>query len=295
MSTNQPQKPVVKAAATQTTKKIVQSTATGAPEPGWQPRPEDRAAANRLRLFAIIGWVVAIAIECVAIFGLILKRPVQVDTGSGPVNSYPFFGAHLSQNAYFVWLIVLIVLAGIIAVIANLMWKKANRIDPASSQDKLRFFVQNQLGAIITMIAFVPLLILVIMDKNLKGAQKGIVVGVAALVLAAVVGTGVSTNSPSQEQYATETAVVMAINHSDTVYWVKGGSVYHLCSASSDLQHASQDNKIYSGTVGQAHAAGMSRLAYNNECGCDNTDKSGTCGLGLLPGNNAPQPSSSPS
>ena len=269
-------------------KKVVASTqpAADAGGPVWQPQPQDKAKANQLRLIAVIAWVLAIAVECVAIFGLIVKRPVQVDTGNGPANSYPFFGAMLSQNAYFGWLIALIIVAGILAIFGSLVWKKANRLDPASRAEPVRFFLQNQLGAIISVIAFLPLLILVILDKNLQGAQKGIAVAIAAIVLAGSTAAGTTINAPSQEQYATETAVVMAINGKDEVFWVKGGSTYHLCSASSDLNRPSKDNQIYSGTVGQAHGAGMSRLAQRNECGCDNTGGSGTCGI--TPGGTAP-------
>jgi len=266
-------------------KKVVQSDIQTAEtpssdEPTWTPGPEAKAQANRLRLIAIALWVVAIAVECVAIFGLILKKPVQVDPTSA-VKTYPFFGAQLSQNAYFGWLIALIILSGILAVLGSLTWKKANRLDPASTKDPVRFFIQNQLGAIIAMIAFIPLLILVIMDKNLKGAQRGIAIAVAAIVLGGATAAGTTINAPSVEQYNTDAQVVMAINGKDEVYWVKGGSVYHLCSTSTDLQQTSADNQIYSGTLDQAHAAGKTRLAYRNECGCDNTDKTGTCGLNL--------------
>ncbi len=64
-------------ATSKTTKKVVKSTV--AAEAGahdgstWQPRPEDRSRANRLRVIALVLWVVAIAVECVVIFGLLLK------------------------------------------------------------------------------------------------------------------------------------------------------------------------------------------------------------------------------
>jgi len=273
-------------ATSNTQKKIVQSTEPAAPEPTWQPKPEDRAKANRLRLFAIIAWVVAIAVECVAIFALILKPAVQLDPNS-PTTTHPFFGAQLSQNAYFALLIVLIVVAGIFAVVGSLLWKQANRLDPASEKDTVRFFIQNQLGAIITLIAFIPLVILVAMDKNLKGAQKGIATGIAAVVLVVATALGVSTNSPSQEQYNQDQAIVMAINGTDTVYWVKDGTVYHLCSTSSYLNKTSQDNTIYSGTTDQAHAAGKTRLADVKECGYDPANPPVTNGA-------APQPTDTP-
>ena len=244
-------------ATSNTQKKIVQSTEPAAPEPAWQPKPEDRAKANRLRLFAIIAWVIAIAVECVAIFGLILAKPVQVDVGdgNGPVNQYSFLGMTLSQNGYFAWLIILIVLCGIIAIVGSLLWKQANRLDPASEKDTVRFFIQNQLGAIITLIAFIPLVILVAMDKNLKGAQKGIATGVAVVVLVIATLFGVETKPASQEQYATDSAITVAVNGTDTVYWVKGSDVYHLCSTSSYLNQPSKDNQIYSGTTAQGAAA----------------------------------------
>lgn len=256
-------------------KKVVQSTQAAAEPPAdgpaWQPRPEDRAKANRQRLIAIVLWVVAIAIECFVIFGLLLKQPVQENYGDGFVTRYPFLWMNLTQNAYFVWLIVLIVICGVLAIAGSQFWKKANKADPASEKNKVRFFIQNQLGMILSLIAFIPLLVLVLMNKNLKGAQKGTVIAVAAVVLAATAFFGTELNPASSEQYATDQAFVIAQNGSDVVYWVKGGYTWHLCQQSTDLQHPSKDDQIYSGTVGQAHAAGKTDLAKRNECGVDNT------------------------
>ena len=251
------------------TKKVVKATeAPATTEPTWKPRPEDRAKANQNRIVAIVLWVVAIAIECVAIFGLLLQQSVTAQTGEGaPVASHPFLWTTLSDTGYMIVLIGLIVLCGILSVIGSQLWKKANRADPASEKNKLRFFVQNQLGMILALIAFIPLLVLVAMDKNLKGAQKGIVTGVAALVLLVTVFAGIEFNPSSSEQYGDEVAVVMAINGKDEVFWVKGGKVYHLCPESADLGRPSQDNQIYAGTVGQAHAAGKERLTLKSECG----------------------------
>jgi len=264
-------------ASSESSKKVVQSSQAPAEnDPKWQPRPEDRAQANRLRMFAAGFWVLAIAVECLAIFGLLFKPSVSIDAGDQFETRYPFLGMNLSQNAMFTWCIVLIVICGVLAVIGSQLWKKANRLDPASTKQPVRFFVQNQLGAIVSMIAFIPLVILVLMSKNLKGAQKGIAAGVAVVVLVVASILSASLNSPSQEQYSQEQAFVIAQNGTDVVYWVKGGSVYHLCQRSSDLARPSKDNQIYSGTVGQAHGAGMSRLALRNECGYDNSDGQST-------------------
>ena len=46
----------------------------------------------------------------------------------------------------------------IFAIAGSLMWKAANKHDPARESEKARFFFQNQLGAIITVIAFLPCL-----------------------------------------------------------------------------------------------------------------------------------------
>jgi len=294
MATSQPAKKVV-----------VQSTAEAVdPKATWQPRPEDRAKANKFRLLAALFWVVAIAIECVLIFRLLLVEGVtatQADTGVES-TSYPFFGTMLSQNAYFAWILALIVVCGILAVIGSQFWKKANALDPTSEKNKVRFFVQNQLGAIISMVAFLPLVILVFMSKNLKGSQKAIAAGVAIVVLAGATLASIDYNNPSIEQYGDEQALVMAYNQAvngtavDEVFWVKGSKVYHLCSDAGVLNLNSKDAQIYAGTVGQAHGAGMNRLTLQTECDFNpSTNTIVSTGQVLeLPDRTTPTPTDSP-
>jgi len=189
---------------------------------------ESKAKAKKFRIFAILSWIVAIGLEVGAIL-LLRKPPIKMT-----------------------WLIVLIVADLIFAVIGNLLWKKANRFDPASEKEKFKFFVQNQLGAIIAVIAFLPLVILIFTNKDLKGKQKGLVgaIAVVALLIAGV--TGIDFNPPSVEQYAEQTARVEALNDGvNHVFWTKSGRSYHLYS---DCSYINQDRtvEIFEGTVAQA-------------------------------------------
>lgn len=207
------------------------------PPPGWTPTPEAKAQAGRFRLFAVIGWVLAIAGELFAIFWVLRQVPVQM------------------------WLlIVMIVVVGILAVAGSFFWKKANRLDPASRQDTVRFFVQNQLGAIITVIAFLPLIILVFLNKDMDAKQKGLAGGVAIAVAVVAVLLNADFKPVSTEQYADETQTVIEYTGEDLVFWTASGKVFHLCAEASAVNLESKDNQIYQGTVAAAHAAGKERL-----------------------------------
>jgi hypothetical protein len=150
------------------------------------------------------------------------------------------------------YLIILIAVSLVFAVTGSLLWKKANRLDPASEKNSIKFFIQNQLGAIMGVLAFLPLVLFIFTDKNLSKKQKGLVgtIGVIALLIAGV--TGVDFNPPSQEQYQEQTKQVEDLNDGiDHVYWTKSGSSYHLYS---DCSYINTDRtvEIFEGTVVQA-------------------------------------------
>src|SRR3982751_2486967 len=146
----------------------------------WRATHGQKSAATRLRLFAAIAWVVAIGSE---IAGIVLLRQHKFDHGNLPL------------------LIGILVGIAIFAIAGSLMWKAANRHDPARASDKAKFFFQNQLGAIITLIAFLPLIVLIFMDKDMDPKNKKIAGGVGAVLAVVATLIGVSWNPPSVEQY----------------------------------------------------------------------------------------------
>jgi len=199
---------------------------------------ESKAKAKQLRLFAMLAWLIAMAGQIFAILKLI-------------------------HNETLVWLIVVIVVILALAITGSLLWKKANRLDPASEQDKVKFFIQNQLGAIMGVLAFLPLVLLIFTNKDINGKTKGIAGAVAIVALLAAGITGIDFNPPSVEKYTKEinaqTDSLKQINMgNDFVYWAKEGSKYHIYS---DCYHIKNREGVTGGSVKQAwEAKGISEL-----------------------------------
>src|SRR3982750_3589801 len=146
----------------------------------WRATHGQNSAANRLRIFAGLSWIVAIGTE---VAGIVLLRQHKFDHGNLPL------------------LIGLLVGIAIFAIAGSLMWKGANKQDPASKSEPVKFFVQNQLGAIVTVLAFLPLIVLIFMDKDMDPKNKKIAGGIGAVLALGATLIGVSWNPPSVEQY----------------------------------------------------------------------------------------------
>jgi hypothetical protein len=146
----------------------------------WQATQDQKGSAKSLRIYAALCWVVAIGTE---IAGIVLLKKGTFNQGNLAL------------------LIGLLVVIAVTAIAGSLFWKKANRHDPATRADGFRFFVQNQLGAIITMIAFLPLLAMIFLDKDMDPKNKKIAggIGVGLALLATVIG--IDFKPPSTEQY----------------------------------------------------------------------------------------------
>jgi hypothetical protein len=230
---------------------------------GWKAAPDAKSGATVKRVIAFILWGLAIALEGVGIWYLLTQR-TNVD------------GEAIPQPDWLLWaLIGLLVVIGILTIIGSQLWKAANQADPASRQEAFRYFVQNQLGAIIPLIAFVPIIIVILLNKNLDNKTKGVAGAVGAVVLVAAVLLGIEYNPASQEANTEEviegeianegqvdeyTAIVTELIGSDNVAWTPDGRVYHLCTETSAVNQVSEANVIREGTVAEAHADGKEGL-----------------------------------
>jgi hypothetical protein len=146
----------------------------------WRATHGQKSAASRLRIFAAISWLIAIGGE---VAGIVLLRQHKFDHGNLPL------------------LIGILVGIAIFAIAGSLMWKAANKQDPARQSDSARFFFQNQLGAIVTVIAFLPLIALIFLDKDMDPKNKKIAGGVGVVLAALATFIGIDFNPPSVEQY----------------------------------------------------------------------------------------------
>ena len=199
----------------------------------------DGNPGNR-RPIAIALWVVAIIFEALAFFS------IKQDS---PVYGLPPFANPL------VWTIIFIVLDLICCVIAGQLWKQANHIDPPSEKNQVEFFLKSQLGAIMSVVAFLPLIILILIDDSSDKQTKTVAAIVAAVALAIGVGTGADFNPVSAESLEEMQENAIALGDG-TVYWTAAGSVYHL---NKDCGHIINSTEIYSGDAKTAMEAGKSR------------------------------------
>ena len=242
----------------------------------WRATQGQESAAKRLRIFAALSWLVAIAGE---VAGIVLLFRNKFDQGNLPL------------------LIGILAGIAIFAIAGSFMWKAANKHDPARKSDKAKFFFQNQLGAIVTVIAFLPLLVLIFMDKDMDPKNKKIAGGVGAVLAIVATLIGVSWNPPSVEQYTQDmntcaaqikanqpttacspevaaqaqdiardsNTVAEATNGQDVVYWIAPAAgakrsdhplVFHLCENVSPLR----GKTVNRGTVTQAYSENAIRI-----------------------------------
>ncbi len=197
-------------------------------------RPAVVTAANKKsatgkRIAAVILWVLALAAEVGAILMLNGRWYIPED-----------------QKMY--WLIGALVVDLILVIIGSQLWKKANRLDPASKQSAVKFFLWNNMGFIAAVVCFLPVVILLLANKDLDAKTKKIVtvVAVIALILASVFS--IDFNPVSAEELAEAQQTV----GNGSVYWTQFGKSYHLDPNCHTLMRS---GKVYQGTIEKAFEA----------------------------------------
>ena len=206
-------------------------TASTAPKTVKEAAPVGNAAG--LRVGAVALWVVAIALEVVAYLLLIGKI------------TWTFMPT-------LTLIIIALVLDLVCVIIGSQLWKKANHIKPASEKNKVLFWLSNNMGLIVSTIAFLPFVILALTNKDADKKTKTIATVVAAVALLIGGAASIDYNPVSEEQ---QTAAIEAIN--TNVYWSPFGKVYH---THIDCQALNQSDELTEGTVEQAIAENRTRL-----------------------------------
>ena len=171
-----------------------------------EQKPASVGNGTGLLIGAIVLWVCAIAFEVLALLTAISK--MFPDMGSTP---------------RIIVTIVFIALDLICLIIGSQLWKKFTRIHPASEKNKLKCWLGNNLGVIVTAFAFIPFIILVLTNKNADKRTKAF--ATVAAVIALLIG-GLSSynwNPISQEQL--QAAVD---NIKGEVYANPKSDVYHI-------------------------------------------------------------------
>ncbi len=191
---------------------------------------------KKYRIFAILLWIVAIIFEVIGILRL-----------QGVINWF----ANLEVSTF---LIICIILDLVFFVPGSLLWKKANHIDPFSEKDKTKFWMLNNLGTLLSVLAFLPIIILVLTNKDLDKKSKTIVTAVAAIALVIAGVSSYDFNPISSEQLSRAEKEVMNVSGGDTVYWAPHSKKYHV---DPDCPAFSQSETVYEGTVKQAFEKGL--------------------------------------
>lgn len=202
----------------------------------WKPTEEAKGKATQLRMFAGLLWLGAIVAQVTAII-LLLKNSPNI----------------------MAWVIGLIVVDLALAIFGSILWKKSNRLDPASEKNKFMFFMQSQLGLVVAIIAFLPLIIVILTNKNIDGKQKAILGSIAGVAMAIAGIVGSDFNPPSVEKYTEETNMVEALTGTNNVFYTKGGGKYHVYEDCYTIKNSERLN----GTVAEAHAGVANRSDFD--------------------------------
>ena len=205
-----------------------------------------KSGAKPRRIFAVILWILAIACEAVGILN-IFKKITLPDC--------------LNQLT---WLIILIVADLIFLVIGSMLWKKANHTDPASEKNKTKFWLWNNLGSIVAVIAFLPLIIIIFTNKDLDGKTKKIagIVAIVALLIGGI--ASYDFNPVSSEQLEAARAEILANGGYDTdkdgnpvVYWLEHSTKYHINANCQHINRKGTSDEIKRGTIDAAFQNGL--------------------------------------
>ena len=201
-------------------------------EQTWDPKKR----AGCRRFFAVLCWLIAIAFEVIGILRL-----------NGNINWF-------SNMEVVTFLLICLWIDLVFVIIWSLLWKKANHIDPASEKNKAKFWLWNNLGTILSVVAFLPIIILVFTNKDLDKKSKGLVGGVAIAALVIAWLASYDFNPVSIEWLERAEQEVLQVSPDGKVYWAEYSKKYHV---DPDCPAFSNSETVYEWTVADAFERGL--------------------------------------
>ena len=181
------------------------------------------AKGERNRAYALTLWVLAIALEVIAVFW-----PAQMH----PPN--------------LALLLMLLFADGALAITAAMLWRIAEQGGQSTSA------FQRQLASCLAVIAFFPLAVLVFMDKKSSRQAKAVIVLVAmiALLAGAYLSFGLERQLPESVSQQSETVIrLMGV---DEVFWTASGTKLHLYKDCFYI-NTTRTKEVFSGSVADAY------------------------------------------
>lgn len=195
-------------------------------------KPKKQRATGR-RLLAILFWLLAVAAEVAVIMML---------------NGYLYIPGSIQTN-----IIIGLAIDLVLVIIGSMFWKKANRINPPSEKNKVWFFLCSQMGLIAAIIAFVPLIVILLKNKDLDKKTKKIVSVIAAIALLIAGAASIDYDPVSAEDLAEAKGEAEELGIEDgEIYWTRYGRSYHF---DSDCHTLARSSTIYAGSMDEAFEA----------------------------------------
>lgn len=206
-------------------------------------RAQRTQQAKGKRTAAMILWIVAILLEVVAILGATGK--IMNWTGSSAFGVFTYG---------WTFLIIMLVIIAILSIVGSQLWKSANHIDPPKKEgNAFKYWTQTELGSIMAIVAFLPIIIVLFASKNVNADTKkyGLIGAAAAIVICGL--AGVDYNPTSAEEVDQMEIKAAELADGGICYWTPYGQKYHF---NPDCRYIKNSTDITQGSVQQAFDAG---------------------------------------